>query len=329
MILRWLFYHTLVRLSWASAAAGKLEQIKKDIGKIDIIEYPECGAEGFFVRKNPGMHTIVRLHTPWYIVRKINTIRECPGDHLLFQLFERYSISKANHITAPTKAILSLVKIPENSNTVNILPNPLILPVQPKHTERKQWIFSGRVERRKGVSILIDAYLKLCQNLDPPDLLLLGAPYGIDRDDISYENKIEQRIANSPHSKKIRWIKGVVHESVQEYLSQSSIAFFPSLWENLSYACLEAMATGCIVVASDCGGFREIISNGVNGILVETGNVNRWFEIMSDLVTKEHSFDGIGTAAKEHVYQYYSSETVCLKTEEIYLNCIRKTDVKR
>lgn len=328
MILRWLFYHTLVRLSWASAAARELEQIKKNVGKIDIVEYPECGAEGFFVQKSQGMHSVVRLHTPWYIVRKINTIRECPGDHLLFRFLERYTIKKADHITAPTKAILSLVKIPENNHSVSVLPNPAVS-VDSKHADRTQWIYTGRVERRKGVDILIDAYLKVCQYLDPPALLLLGAPFGIDKDGISYEHKIEQRIADSPFSKKIRWIKGVAHESVQKYLSQSSIAFFPSLWENLSYACLEAMAAGCVVVASDCGGFPEIISDGVNGVLVKTGNVARWSEIMSDLVTREQQFKGIGAAAKEHVNQFYSSKTVCLKTEKIYLDCIRKTDVKR
>jgi glycosyltransferase involved in cell wall biosynthesis len=315
-------------LSWASAAAHALEQIKQRTGKIDIVEYPECGAEGFFVRKMQGTYSIVRLHTPWYVVRKINTIRECPGDQLLFRFCERYTIRNADHITAPTKAILSLVKI-SKYRSVSVLPNPVVLPVQPQSTGRKQWIFTGRIERRKGVDILIDAYFKICQYLDPPDLLLLGAPFGIDKDGVSYENKIEHRIANSPYSKKITWIKGVAHESVQEYLSQSSIAFFPSLWENLSYACLEAMAAGCIVVASDCGGFPEMISNGVNGILVETGNVARWSAIMEGLVTEEQKYSRMGMFAAEHVYKHFGSETVCLNTEEIYLNCIRKIDAKR
>jgi glycosyltransferase involved in cell wall biosynthesis len=237
-------------------------------------------------------------------------------------------MKKADYVTAPTKAILSLVKISKN-RSVSVLPNPVVLPVQPPSTERKQWIYTGRIERRKGVDILVDAYFKVCQYLDPPDLLLLGTPFGIDKDGVPYENKIEQRITNSPYSKKIRWIKGVTQESVQEYLSQSSIAFFPSLWENLSYACLEAMAAGCIVVASDCGGFPEMISNGVNGILVETGNVARWSATMEDLVTKEQKNSRMGICAAEHIYKHYGSETVCLNTEEIYLNCIRKTDVKR
>lgn len=329
MIVRKLFYHTLVRISWATAAARELDFIRKTIGKIDIVEYPECGAEGLFVRKIPGMLTIVRLHTPWYIVRQINTIRECPGDQLLFQYFEWHAIKKADHITAPTKAILSLVKIPENSNSVTVIPNPVVLFNQPQPIKRKQWIYTGRVERRKGVDILIDAYLEVSQHVDTPDLLLLGAPFGIDNDGISYENKIEQRIANSSNSKKIRWIKGVAHESVKEYLSQSSIAFFPSLWENLSYSCLEAMAAGCIVVASDCGGFPEMISNGVDGILVETGNVEKWSTTMKFLLTEAQTISGLGIAAKERICNYYSSEIVCSKTEEMYLKSIRIADVKR
>jgi glycosyltransferase involved in cell wall biosynthesis len=312
-------------LSWASAAARKLEHIE-NITKVDIVEYPECGAEGFFVRKKKGRHSIVRLHTPWYIVRKINTIRECPGDQLLFRHFELYAINNADYITAPTKAILSLVKTGKR-RSVNVIPNPVVPATQPQSTMRKQWIYTGRVERRKGVDILIDAYFNTCQRLDPPDLLLVGTPFGIDKDGVSYENRIEQRITNSPYSKKIRWIKGVAHESVQEYLSQSSVAFFPSLWENLSYACLEAMAAGCIVVASDCGGFPEMISNGVNGILVETGNVGRWAATMEDLITEKQKYSRMGICATEQINKQYSSETVCLNTEEIYLNCIGKIDV--
>ncbi|HEX2958688.1 MAG TPA: glycosyltransferase [Chitinispirillaceae bacterium] len=208
MILRWFFYNTLVRLSWASAAARELQRLKQSIGNIDIVEYPECGAEGFFVRKTAGSAVIVRLHTPWYIVRKINTIRECPGDHLLFRFLERHTIAKADCITVPTRAVVSLLKLSGNRNSVRVLPNPVAPTVKPQHTDRRLWIYTGRVERRKGVDLLIDAYFNVCQTHEPPDLLLVGAPYGIDRDGISYENKIEQRIADSPHSKKNQMDQG-------------------------------------------------------------------------------------------------------------------------
>jgi glycosyltransferase involved in cell wall biosynthesis len=316
---RWLFYHTLVRLSWASAAAGELGRLRSKLEKIDIVEYPECGAEGFFIPRMTGTLTVVRLHTPWYIVRAINTIREQPGDQLLFKRLEIHAIKKANLITAPSDAIVSLVRKSLGNVTPFIVPNPVNV-FRKSLLHGDTWIFTGRVERRKGVHVLLDAYLNVCRNHQPPDLIILGAPFGIDRDGISYETKIEHQIQASSFSGKIQWIKGVAHNEVQKYLCKSLVAFFPSLWENLSYACLEAMAAGCTVVASDCGGFRELISNGKNGILIEPGNVQKWSDIMISLLKDPEFIKKTGLAASEHVYNNYNVDTICMKNDHFFCN---------
>jgi glycosyltransferase involved in cell wall biosynthesis len=41
---------------------------------------------------------------------------------------------------------------------------------------------------------------------------------------------------------------------------------------------LEAMACGCAVVSTDCGGPKDIIKDGENGFLVDVGNSNKLFE---------------------------------------------------
>jgi glycosyltransferase involved in cell wall biosynthesis len=323
VMLRGLFYHTLVRLSWASAAAKELKLLDNNLTRIDIIEYPECGAEGFFIKTNPETLKVVRLHTPWFFVRKINTIRECIGDQWFFKYLEIHSIRKADLITAPTKAVVSIFKGIKTKRSPFIIPNPVNIQ-QKVISSGNKWIYTGRVERRKGVHILIEAYLDVCEKHQPPELILIGAPFGVDGDGTAYEKKIEALISHSRHSHNIVWTKGVSHDKVYEYLCQSAVAFFPSLWENFAYSCLEAMAVGCTVVASDCGGFPEMISNGVNGFLIKPEDKSSWSEIMVFLLNNPEMSNNISKSAIEHINNKYNSDQVCLKTEQYLSEQITK-----
>jgi len=66
--------------------------------------------------------------------------------------------------------------------------------------------------------------------------------------------------------------------SVQEALriySRCKVWFLASRSEGFGMPILEAMACGCAVVATDCGGPRDIINDGENGFLVQVGNVEQ------------------------------------------------------
>jgi glycosyltransferase involved in cell wall biosynthesis len=64
----------------------------------------------------------------------------------------------------------------------------------------------------------------------------------------------------------------------RELYSRSLIWFLASRSEGFSCPVLEAMACGCAVVATDCGGPRDIIVDGENGFLVPVGDVDRMVE---------------------------------------------------
>jgi glycosyltransferase involved in cell wall biosynthesis len=63
-------------------------------------------------------------------------------------------------------------------------------------------------------------------------------------------------------------------EQVRSIYSRSLVWFLGSRSEGFPAPVLEAMACGCAVVATDCGGPRDIIQDGDNGFLVGVGNVD-------------------------------------------------------
>lgn len=320
VLLRSFFFHTLVRLSWAISVSKEVSFIKKTTPQIDIIEYPECGAEGLLIKGSKALK-VARLHTSWTDVKKIDRIKENPGDELIFPLIERSPLIKADLISSPSRAIVIKSKL-TSKRGIKIIPNP-IPTKQFTPTHGSGWIYTGRVERRKGVHTLIAAYSHLCDDKEIPDLTIVGAPYGIDSTNgLSYEKQIEMLINNSGYKSKITWHKGLPLDQVYELLRNSSVAFFPSLWENFPYSCLEAMASGCAVVASNCGGYPEMITHNVTGILVEPGSVDLLRNAMNALIAHPDSTRELGNAARAYVQKNFDSEIISKEMETFYLSGI-------
>lgn len=67
-------------------------------------------------------------------------------------------------------------------------------------------------------------------------------------------------------------------EEIREIYSQSLVWIMGSCSEGFGLPILEAMACGCAVVATDCGGPRNIIQDGVNGFLCDVGNIDQIVE---------------------------------------------------
>ncbi len=314
---------SLVRLAWAKIAYETFVHELSEREKIDIIEYPECGAEGYYFSNEHAIVKIVRLHTPWEIVQKLDRLPQVPFDRSVCSHLERSAARHAAFVTSPTQSLAELLKRRWHLRQPVVIPNPIPSIAYP-FAEGNGILYLGRIERRKGVHILIEAYSRLCRRITPPSLLLVGAPYGNLSGDRSYADRISELISKVPSNGVVDWVHGVPSYSVIDYLRRSSIAVFPSIWENLSYACLEAMVSGLAVVASNCGGFPEMIDHGETGLLVETQNVDALTEALSDLVTQPLMMKKMGMLARSRIIENYDTASVCERIEKMYLNFLEK-----
>ena len=52
----------------------------------------------------------------------------------------------------------------------------------------------------------------------------------------------------------------------------ADVICFPSWWENMPMVCIEAMLCGGLVIGSNSGGMKEIITNGKDGFLISPHN---------------------------------------------------------
>jgi len=117
--------------------------------------------------------------------------------------------------------------------------------------------------RQKLQHIAIAAFAEAAPDIPLMRLRLIGAP--LDRD---YQRELEAQIAASPEGHRIEVIAGLTRSETIAALTQAQVFLLPSLVEGCSMALLEAAAAGCVCIASDVGGARDLAVAGGSVVLI-------------------------------------------------------------
>lgn len=94
--------------------------------------------------------------------------------------------------------------------------------------------------------------------------------------------------------------------------------------ESFGVAAVEAMACGIPVIASDADGFKEVIEDGITGILVPKGDIDAIAESMYKLMHNDKLRKQMGQAGVQHVKKLYDWDNNVNNMEEIYYKMIEK-----
>lgn len=121
-----------------------------------------------------------------------------------------------------------------------------------------------RLTARKGIHFLVEAMQSLSQT--HPHVRLKAMGEGDARDDLV---ALARRAGVAD---KVEFIGRVPREETTQYYQEASVFVFPSLNEGMGNALLEALACGLPVVVTDVGGTKELVQDGVNGIIVPTSD---------------------------------------------------------
>ena len=93
-------------------------------------------------------------------------------------------------------------------------------------------------------------------------------------------------------------------EDTSDLLRGASAVAVPSHAEAFGLVVLEAMAAGAPVIANGVGGIPEILTDGVNGVLVEPGDPSRFLERLAGLLRDPAHARSLALAAQRDVQAY-------------------------
>jgi len=113
---------------------------------------------------------------------------------------------------------------------------------------------------------------------------------------------------------------GLRHD-IPEILASTDIFVLPSYSEGLSNALMEAMASGCACIASDVGGNRFLIQNGVSGFLFPAGDHEALRAHMRRLLTDPAKLRSLGGAARKRIEDLFDWKKVGEQYRTLFNAC--------
>ena len=182
---------------------------------------------------------------------------------------------------------------------VQVVPNavprawlaPLAAP--PRHDEHKPVVLylGGFQDPAKGGEVLLDAIAHLAEADGLPVRLVLAGPGQL-------PPEAHTLLAREPD---VRWDGWLDEDAKRDALSRADIVTLPSVSEGLPLALLEAMAAGRAVVATRSGGMPEVVTDGVDGYLVQPGDAVALSSALRRLAADPPRREALGRAAHARV----------------------------
>lgn len=128
---------------------------------------------------------------------------------------------------------------------------------------------------------------------------------------------------------RVTLVGAVDHSEMVEYYALSNVALVPSIYsagveEATSISALEAMGSGVPLIACAVGGLKEIIEDGVDGLLVEEQNVEELSDAMIRLLANPEEGQRLADTARAKIVADYSHFAAAEKYEEIYLKALKQ-----
>lgn len=159
-------------------------------------------------------------------------------------------------------------------------------------------VYSGRINKDKGISELIDALLQL-DELPKVKLMVLGSSFF---DNVKNEDAFIRSLKEKAKGiqEKIVFTGFVPYYQVPNYLQLADIAVLPSMWdEPFGLTIVEAMAVGLPLITTRSGGITEIC-RGVATIVEREDVVNKLKDAIIVLYNHPEKREQMAAASLEH-----------------------------
>lgn len=297
--------------------------------RLDVVEMPECGAEGLLTNHLIGVPAVVRFHSPSRLI--MAHYRTTAWDRRVCAALERVGMAGATAFTSCSAFLADEVraKVGRRGWRIETIHNGIDLDLfdaAPKAdfdlrarcglpADCRVILFCGRLEPRKGIDLMAPV---LSRVLTRPNTYAVIA--GNDPDGYA-ATAVWPPLHDAGLADRVRLPGGLSQPQVRAALPQADVFFMPSQWEACPYACLEAMAASRPIVASDAGGLPELLRHEHNGLVVAATDIDGYALALHRLLDHADQADRFGRAARATVARDFDHLAQARLSVAVYQRC--------
>ncbi len=175
--------------------------------------------------------------------------------------------------------------------------SPDVAPIDEFDDGKLNILFVGRLEKRKGLNYLLEAFGRVKQEVPDSRLIVVGPGTRLRR-------KYEKQVAKSG-LEDVAFIGFAPYQDLPRYYKTADVFCTPATGsESFGIILLEAMAVAKPIVASDIEGYANLISDGVDGMLVPPKDSQSLARALVTLLTNQSLRQEMGAQGRAKALNY-------------------------
>jgi len=175
-------------------------------------------------------------------------------------------------------------------------------------------LWTNRLDPQKGFPVAVRAFARLADDLE--DVVLIVAGEGRDRDALELLGERDRA--------RVVMLGTVPNDDLPTYHAAADVFVSPAVGqESFGIVLVEAMAAGLPVIASDIPGYREVVRDGVDGILVPPHDANALATAIRRVLEDPALASVLSRAGRERAREF-SWDVVAPRIEAVYERVARR-----
>jgi mannosylfructose-phosphate synthase len=176
----------------------------------------------------------------------------------------------------------------------------------------------SRIDSNKGHDLLLNAFALIKDKIKDVDLVIGGGSPNPKPRELEVFAKMDEIIDNNDMQDRVHKIGYVADEMMGPLYQQAQLFVLPSLFEPFGMTTQEAMACGKAVIASKFGGIRNVITHGVDGMLIDAANPEEFANALYELLADDDKRNAMGIAARNLIEKEFSWKAIADKFLNFY-----------